>query len=131
MRALLFGEGDFLRGEETGGCADHGFQAGDPVDRLDRIRDLMIAMRLVTRNTARTIVAPSRETSIANDVTWPMLVGARAGTVGYSEGDGIRFLDRDGFGQDGDHCDHDPHEWHQRTITATAHVTANVEFDPA
>lgn len=98
---------------------------------LEERCDLMIAMRLMTRETARTIVTHSRETSVANDVTWPMLVRARGGAVGYFEGDGIRFLARDDFGQDGDRRDHDPHEWHQRMLTATAHVTAIVEFDPA
>ncbi|MEJ7650905.1 MAG: hypothetical protein WKF57_17985 [Nakamurella sp.] len=97
---------------------------------LDERWDLMIAMRLMTRGAARTIVAHSRETSIANDVTWPMLAAARGGAVGYFEGDGIRFLARDDFGQDGDHRDLDPHEWHRRMITATAHVAAIVEFDP-
>lgn len=93
--------------------------------------DLMIAMRLMTRATAQVIVTHSRETSIATDVTWPMLVAARGGTVGYFEADGIRFLARDDFGQDADRRDHDPQEWHQRMITATAHVTAIMEFNPA
>ena len=98
---------------------------------LDGRWDLMIAMRLMTRDTAQTIVAHSRETSIASDVTWPMLVGAQGGTVGYFDGDGIRFLARDDFGQDADRRDHDPEEWHKRMVIATAHVTAIMEFDPA
>ena len=93
--------------------------------------DLMIAMRLMTRDAARTIVAHSRETSIASDVTWPMLVAARGGTVGYFDADGIRFLARDDFGHDVDDRDHDPREWYQRMITATAHMTAMMEFDAA
>ncbi|WP_420365850.1 hypothetical protein AAEP80_02630 [Curtobacterium sp. L3-7] len=91
--------------------------------------DLMIAMRLMNRATAQTIVTHSRETSIASDVTWPMLVAARGGTVGAFHGDAIRFRARDDFGQDVDRRDGDPREWHQRMVTATAHVTAIVEFD--
>lgn len=96
---------------------------------LDERSDLMIAMRLMTRATAQTIVTHSRETSIASDVTWPMLVAARGGSVGAFHGDGIRFRARDDFGQDVDRRDGDPREWHQRMVTATAHVTAIVEFD--
>lgn len=92
--------------------------------------DLMIAMRLLTRQTARLIVAETRETSIANDVAWPLLVRARGGTLGYAEADGIRFLARDDFGQDADRRDHDPREWHQRLVTAATHVAAIAEYRP-
>lgn len=98
---------------------------------LDNRWDLMIAMRIMTRDTADTIVAHSREASIASDVSWPMLVTARGGTVGYFEGDGIRFLMGDDFGKERDRRDYDLHEWQKRMITATAHVTAIVEFDSA
>lgn len=93
--------------------------------------DLMIAMRLMTRETAETIVAHSNETSIANDVTWPMLARAHGRSVGYFDADGIRFLARDDFGQDADRRDQDPQEWHTRMVTATAHVRAIVEFGSA
>ncbi|MFJ3384779.1 MULTISPECIES: hypothetical protein [unclassified Curtobacterium] len=91
--------------------------------------DLMIAMRLMTRDTAQTILTHSQETSITSDVTWPMLVQARGGSVGYFDADGIRFLARDDFGADVDRRDDDAAEWHSRMITATAHVRAIVEFD--
>ncbi|RPE83355.1 hypothetical protein EDF28_1897 [Curtobacterium sp. PhB137] len=90
--------------------------------------DLMIAMRLMTRDTAQLIVDQSRDTSITNDVTWPMLVRARGASVGYVEGDGIRFLARDDFGAI-DRRDEDPREWRARMVTATAHVAAIVDFD--
>lgn len=89
--------------------------------------DLMIAMRLITRDTAQLIVDQSHDTAITNDVTWPMLVGARGPRVGYAEADGIRFLARDDFG-DVDRRDEDPREWRARLATATAHVTAIVDF---
>jgi hypothetical protein len=98
---------------------------------LDERWDLMIAMRLMTREAARTIVSHSREASIANDVTWPMLVGAHGGSVGSFTADGIRFLARDDFGQEVDRRDHDPREWRGRMVTAAEHATAIVEFDAA
>jgi hypothetical protein len=88
--------------------------------------DLMIAMRLMTRDTAQLIVNESRDASITNDVTWPMLARAHGRSVGYAEGDGIRFLARDDFGGV-DRRDHDPREWQARMATATAHVAAIVE----
>jgi len=90
--------------------------------------DLMIAMRLMTRDTAQLIVDLSRDTSITNDVTWPMLVRSRGASVGYVEADGIRFLARDDFGAV-DLRDEDPREWRARLTTATAHVAAIVDFD--
>ncbi|ROS77783.1 hypothetical protein EDF24_0545 [Curtobacterium sp. PhB130] len=98
---------------------------------LDERWDLMIAMRLMTRDAARTIVVDSRETSIASDVTWPMLVSASGGTVGSFDADGIRFLARDDFGEEVDRRDHDPEEWYRRMVTATAHIAAIVGFDAA
>ncbi len=95
---------------------------------LDLRWDLMIAMRVMTRDTAQMIIDHSADTQITSDVTWPMLVRARGGSVGSFDGDGIRFLARDDFGADIDHRDDDPEEWRQRLLTATAHVTAIVDF---
>ncbi|WIB60195.1 hypothetical protein DEJ13_17420 [Curtobacterium sp. MCLR17_007] len=89
--------------------------------------DLMIAMRLMTRDTARLIIDHTHDAAITNDVTWPMLVSALGSSVGYAEADGIRFLARDDF-DDVDRRDEDPREWRARMDTATAHVTAIVDF---
>ena len=86
--------------------------------------DFMIAVRLMTRDTARLLVEHCAEDSIASDVAWPLHVHREGKVLGHVAVDGLAYRHRDDYGKVADRRDGDPLEWVHRLEIAARHAVA-------
>lgn len=86
--------------------------------------DFMIATRLMSREAARLIVDRCTESSIANDVVWPLLARRHGLRLSYVAVDGMAYRYRDDYELGADSRDADPTEWIRRLEIAATHATA-------
>jgi len=96
--------------------------------RPGRAWDLMFAVHRLTPEAAAVIVASSREQTVANDVTWPLLVERLGLTVGYFTAGGLSYRTIHDFDRGPDGHDNDPHEWIRRVEIAADHASAMRPF---
>lgn len=96
--------------------------------RPGRTWDLMFAVRLLTREAAAVVVASCREQTIANDVTWPLLVERHGLTVDYFAAEGLSYRTIHDFDRGPDEHDADPREWIRRVEIAAGHAAAMRPF---
>jgi hypothetical protein len=96
--------------------------------RPGREWDLMFAVRRLTLQAAGVVVASCREPTVANDVTWPLLVERSGLTVGYFAAEGLSYRTIHDFDRGPDGHDSDPHEWIRRVEIAAAHAAAMRPF---
>jgi hypothetical protein len=90
----------------------------------DEVWDLMIATRLMKRDTARLLVEQCGEESIASDVAWPLHSRREGKVLAYAGVDGLAYRHRDDFGSAADTRDDDPMEWVRRLEMAAHHASA-------
>ncbi|MBS0471246.1 MAG: hypothetical protein JSR60_09255 [Proteobacteria bacterium] len=90
--------------------------------------DLMFAVRRFSRKGAGTVVARSREDSIANDVEWPLLAEAAGLAIGYVAADELHYRTMEEFGAPADTLDGDPLQWIRRIEIAASHAAAMRPF---
>ena len=86
--------------------------------------DLMIAVRLMTRETARLLVEECAEESIGNDVAWPLHAHQRGLRLAHRAVDALAYRHSDDFGSAEDGRDDDPLEWISRLEIAALHARA-------
>lgn len=90
----------------------------------DEVWDFMIAVRLMTRETARLLVEQCGEESIANDVAWPLHAQREGKSLAHVAVNGLAYRHRDDYGAAADNRDGDPLEWVRRLEIASHHAAA-------
>jgi hypothetical protein len=83
-----------------------------------RRADLLAAVRRLSSNAARDIVAHVKADSYGNDVEWPLLAERLGHKVGYFAADGLKYRTIEEFGAAADGLDHDPLQWLRRVEMA-------------
>lgn len=96
--------------------------------RPGRAWDLMFAVRRLTPEAAGLVVASCREPTVANDVTWPLLVERHGLTVGYFAAEGLSYKTIHDFDRGPDGHDSDPQQWIRRVEIAADHAAAMRPF---
>jgi hypothetical protein len=90
----------------------------------DEVWDFMIAIRLMTRDTAQLLVEQCREESIGNDVAWPLHAHRAGRTLRHVAVEGLAYRHREDYGAASDDRDDNPMEWVRRLEIAARHATA-------
>ena len=96
--------------------------------RPGRAWDLMFAVRRLSLEAAAAVVAFCRESTVANDVTWPLLVERYGLTVDYFAAEGLSYRTIHDFDRGPDAHDSDPLEWIRRVEIAAGHAAAMRPF---
>lgn len=86
--------------------------------------NLMFAVRAMTPHAAEIVVNKCTESSIANDVEWPLVVERHGVSVSYWEADGLSYRTGPDINSAEDTYDADPMKWIQRIEIANLHAQA-------
>lgn len=92
--------------------------------------DLLFAIRRFNQRGAETIVATSREETLANDVEWPLLAAKAGLSVGYAQSYALAYRTIEEFGASTDTGDASPLQWIRRLEFAALMATTMRRFLP-
>jgi hypothetical protein len=96
--------------------------------RPGRRWDLMFAVRLMSRAAAEIVVRRCRESTVANDVEWPLVAEEHGFDLSYFPADGLSYRTIHDFDQRSDGHDANPCEWIRRVEIAADHAAALRRF---
>jgi hypothetical protein len=90
--------------------------------------DTMFAIRRMSRCAAEAVVDHCTETTMANDVEWPLVAQAQGFRLGYLAADGLSYRTIYDFDAPTDDHDGDPIAWIRRVEFAAQHASATRRF---
>lgn len=96
--------------------------------RPGRRWDLMFAVRLMSRDAAELVVRQCQESTVANDVEWPLAAEKHGLEIGYFAADGLSYRTIHDFDRRADGHDHNPVEWIRRIEIAADHAATLRRF---